>query len=186
MSPNNSRRAKLIAGAAAGCLILFLALLFVWVLHVPRTIDVRVAGLSPISNGVLLVSVVLSNGTSRTLNLVDDTAGKPLFLLDVGTGGSPPGSGSYGVWLGDMANKLRVNLAPGASLTNGVWMTNPPPRFRLRVNVRDLAAEGRGFPAYHIVGKTLAMKLVQWRQRMHSPDVSLPASRWIEPKDYQQ
>lgn len=147
----------------------------------PVTLDLRLAGLRQVTNGVFLVSVVLSNGTRRTLNVVDDTAGNPLFFLDTGTGGWPPGSGNYGLCLGEMANKLRVNLASGASLTNSVWITNPPPRFRLRVNVRDLVAESRGLPIDRVVGKAAAMKVAQWRQKRQNVDAFLPASAWIEP-----
>lgn len=176
-----SQRAKLTTAAVVTCLLLTLVALRPWPSQVPVTLDLRLAGLRQVTNGVFLVSIVLSNGTSRTLNVVDDTAGNPLFLLDAGTGGASPGNGTYGSWLGEMANRMRVNLAPGASLANSVWVTNPPPRFRLRVNVRDLAAESRGLPIYRVVGKAAAMKLAQWRQNRQNVDAFLPASAWIEP-----
>jgi hypothetical protein len=79
-----------------------------------------------------------------------------------------------------LANQLKINLAPGATLTNTVCVTNPPPRFRLRVYVRDLAAERSGFPLHRIVGKALAMKVVEWRLKRQNPDIFLPASPWID------
>ncbi len=182
MSPTLARKT---AAAVVACVLLSLVALLLW----PRpvgTIGVRLAGLRQVSNSVWLVTVVLTNGTPHTFNVVDDTAGKPLFLLDAGTGGWPPGSGNYGLSLGYMANQHRVNLAPGASLTHTVCLTNPPPRFRLRVIVNDMTAARRGFPLYRIVGRTLATKVVEWQLKRQNIDAVLPASVWIQPGAYHQ
>jgi hypothetical protein len=48
------------------------------------------------------------------------------------------------------------------------------------VYVRDPAAEGSGFPRYRIMGKALAMKVVEWRLKRQNADIVLPASPWIE------
>jgi hypothetical protein len=185
MSPIRSRRAKLVAAAVAGCLVFSGALFFAWPRGVPGLVDVQVTSLHRASRGALCLSVVLSNRTPRTLNVVDDSTGNPAFILDE-RGGQRGSDDNVGTVLTDMANKLTINLASGFCLTNTVWVTNPPPRFRLRVELRDLAAERRYAPVYRLLGTRLGMMLDKWRWRMKSPDVFVPASRWIERRDYQQ
>jgi hypothetical protein len=120
------------------------------------------------------MAVTLTNSTPLTLNVVDDADGKPAFILD---DGSPPG-----MWLTYMVNHLKINLAPGASLTNTVFLTNPPPRFRLKLQMRDLADEGRGWPLP--VGRLLPepwrSKFVEWDLKRHKRWD--PASGWILPE----
>ncbi len=126
------------------------------------------------TNGVMLLSVVLSNGTSRTLNIVDDGAGNPFVVLDAGNSNVP---GTIGTGLSVLANTLKLNLAPGAALTNAVRLTNPPPRFRLLVEVRDLASERRR--ALVDLLRFVAEKARLSKPAPHSP-ILLANSPWIE------
>ena len=75
-----------------------------------------------------------------------------------------------------MVNQLRLNLAPGASLTNTVVITNPPPRFRLKVLLRDLLRERWNLAVNGFLPHPLASRLQKWRE--NAP----PASAWIETK----
>jgi hypothetical protein len=129
------------------------------------------------TNGAMLISFVLSNGTSRALNIVDDAAGEPFLVLDDGTWSNMPGT--IGLGLGVLANTLKINLGPGAALTNAVRLTNPPVRFRLLVEVRDLAAE-RHRPVIELL-RFLAVK-ARLAKETHHDDHTLtaPASPWIE------
>jgi hypothetical protein len=174
-----SKSAKSLATMVGGALVISLALALGWPRRVPGKLGVQLASTRQLSNGVLLVTVVLTNGTPRALNVVDDSRGKPAFILDERDERRRT-DGTYGMQLTDLANQLKINLAPGATLTNTVCVTNPPPRFRLRVYVRDLAAERRGFPLYRIVGRALALKVVEWRLKRQNTDIVLPASPWIE------
>jgi len=143
----------------------------------PRTLDLRIAGQPQMTNGAMLISIVLSNGTLRTLNIVDDGAGNPFVVLDAGVGQNPPGT--IGLGLRVLANTLKLKLAPGAALTNAVRLTNPPPRFRLLAEVRDLASERRG-------ALTELLRLLAVKARLSRPSpqgnglIMLPASPWIE------
>lgn len=126
--------------AGVGCLFLILLL---WPARPEANgAELRIAGQPQMSNGAMLLSIVLSNGTSRTLNIVDDGAGKPFVALEPGTGTNPTGV-VFGVGLTALSNTLKLNLASGAALTNNLRLTNTPPRFRLFVEVRDLGAERR-------------------------------------------
>ena len=177
MTPTFRWKVFWLAAAVVGCLVLVLLLLPAK--PPPRTLDFRLVGQPQITNGTMLISFVLSNGTSRSLNVVDDTTGNPFLVLDAGTGGDPPGSGNLGLGLGFLANSLELNLAPRAALTNAVSLTNPPPRFRLLVEVRDLAAERQRAVMQllrFLVAKATLGKLVP---RVDTT-ITLPASPWIE------
>jgi hypothetical protein len=188
MSLISSGKAKAWVIGIAGCVLLLLVLLLLWPRGAPATLDVRLVGVSRSGGGVLRVNVLLTNRTSRTLNVIDDSRGNPAFVLDEIGGPSP--SGSWGARVTDMANSLRINLAPGASLTSTVWLTNPPPRFRLRAQIRDLAAERGDAPWSRIVGGPLARQILRLREKAQDSDayaeVYLPASVWIEPKGAQE
>jgi len=173
-----SRHAKSLVVLLGAGLLFLLALLVVWPNRLAAKVDLRLAGTRQSSNGVLLVTVILTNGTPQTLNVVDDADGNPAFVLDTG--------GHHGRWLTPMVNQLKVNLAPGASLTNTVAITNPPPRFRLKVPLRDLAAEIWGWQVFRFIPQPLsrwANMGVKWslRKRLNI----FPASDWIvqEPKE---
>src|ERR1035437_8458856 len=137
MTLTSPRKIFWLAVVGTGCLG-FLLLLFP-AQPPPPALYLLIAGRPQVTNSVMLISFVLSNGTSRALNIVDDAAGDPFLVLDAGTRGNMPGT--IGLGLGALANTLKINLGPGAALTNAVRLTNPPVRFRLRVEVRDLAAE---------------------------------------------
>ena len=171
------RKILWLAVAGTGCLVFLLLLLPAK--PQPRSLDLLIAGRPQVTNGVMLISFVLSNRTSRSLNIVDDAAGNPFLVLDAGTGGEPPGSGNLGLGLGVLANTLKLNLAPGAALTNTVSVTNPPPRFRLLVEVRDLASERRR--AVMGLLRFLALKASLSKQTPRDYNSTLlPASPWIE------
>ena len=53
--------------------------------NVPGTVDLRLMGVSSSSNGVMLVSVVLTNSTPLALNVLDDADGRRAFILDDGS-----------------------------------------------------------------------------------------------------
>lgn len=127
------------------------------------------------TNGAMLISIVLSNGTSRTLNIVDDGIGHPFVVLDAGTASNRPGTIGFG--LGVLANTLKLNLAAGAALTNAIRLTNPPPRFRLLVEARDLSSEGPR--ALMELLRLLAAKATHSHPAPHSL-ILLAASPWIE------
>ena len=167
---------KVIWLALAGGLV-FLLLLLLPAKPKPRTLDLRIGAQPQITNGAVLISLVLSNGTSRSLNIVDDASGDPFVVLDAGTGGNLPGT--IGLGLGVLVNTLKLNLVPGASLMKSVILTNPPPRFRLLVEVRDLATERRR--GIMRLFKLLAVK-VKLRKPLTQDDdlIMLPASPWIE------
>jgi hypothetical protein len=150
-------------------LLLFLAVLLLWPRRAPGTVDLMLAGVRQSTNAAWLITVVLTNGTLRTFNVVDDSDGNPAFILDSGE--------EYGMWLTRMVNQLKVNLIPGGSLTNTVLVTNAPARFRLKVPVRDLAAERRDWvvlAAIHLLPRRWAEKFVKQREK------PLPTSDWIE------
>jgi hypothetical protein len=123
----------------------------------------------------MLISIVLSNGTSRTFNIVDDGMGKPFMVLDAGGSSNMPGTIGFG--LGVLANTLKLNLAPGEALTNSVRLTNPPPRFRLVIETRDLGAERRRAPI-----DLLNFFLSKITHRRTTSQYSIPLARspWIE------
>jgi hypothetical protein len=181
--PNLFRRKTLFIAGISGCLLLLLLLFFVlWPAQVSGTLELRISDAPLLSNGVLVVNVVLSNGTAHSLNIVDDTAGKPLFILDAGSDYYPAGSLGHGSWLGPIGNTLKLNLAPGASLTSSVGVSNPPPRFRLRATTRDLAEEHRGFLARlaaDALPRSWSEKLPGRPGNSMSTDM-LPTSDWIE------
>ena len=148
--------------------LLCLAGLLFWPRPVMGTVDLMLTGIRQSTNGAFLITVVLTNGTSRTFNVVDDANGNPAFILVTG--------GEHRMWLTRMVNQLKINLPPGRSLTNTVLVTNAPPRFRLQVPLRDLAAERLDLfgAAIHLLPSRWAQKLDKQRKR---PD---PTSDWIE------
>jgi len=181
-------RRSLFIAAGTG---LLLYIWFAWCLAhepqpAPRTIDLLILGRPQLTNGAMLVSVVLSNGTSRSLNVVDDTAGNPflgLVTTNYFAGYLVPDRDVSG----PCANMMRINLAAGASLTNTVWITNPPPRFRLRTMVRDMHAEFSW--GIRQIPRSLAVRagLLRQRQFLGSPaSPTSPTSPWIESGVYPQ
>ncbi len=166
------RRVLCTALAGAGCLALLLLVLPLK--PRPGTLDLRIAGQPQMTNGAMLISIILSNGTSRSLNIVDDGAGSPFVVLDAGPAGNAPGTIGFGLRV--LANTLKLNLAPGTALTDTVQVTNAPARFRLLVEARDLSSEQR----------RAVVELLRWlaeRAGLGKPTrhglLMLPASPWI-------
>lgn len=125
-----------------------------------------------LSNGVVQVSLLLSNGTTRTLNVVDDVAGNPALILAV------PGQT---MWLAPLGNQVKIFLGPTSNLVTTAWITNAPLRFRLQLSLRDLDAERRVFgPAYLCLPHGWAAKVVEWRRKDWHPEN--PVTSWIEPQ----
>jgi hypothetical protein len=164
------RKFVLLAIIAAGCLVLVLRLLLI----TPETStpDLRIAGKPQMINGAMLITLVLSNGTSRNLNIIDDGMGKPFMVLNADT--NMPGTIGWG--LGVLANTLRLNLAPGDALTNTVRLVDPPPRFQLMVEVRDFGAERRRAPIE--ICEYLLAKITSSRPKYQSSNL-LARSPWI-------
>ena len=159
------------------CLLYVLYLLFVRPLlphNVPGTVDLRLMSVSSSSNGVMLVSVVLTNSTPLALNVLDGADGRPAFILD---------DGSEQTWLTPMVNKCNISLAPGGSLTNVVLVTNCPPQFRLKLAVVYLGRDSRDWPLP--VGRLLPepwrSRFAEWDQKRKTGTHWKPASRWILP-----
>jgi hypothetical protein len=167
---------KVIWLAVAGCLVLLLLPSLLPPRLRPRKLDLRIVGQPQMTNGALRISLILSNGTTRSLNIVDDASGGPFVVLDVGPQSNMPGT--IGLGLGTLVNTLKLNLAPGATLMKTVTVTNPPPRFRLLVEVRDLARERSRV----LVGvfRWLAVKAKLRKQLTQEDHNLLPASPWIE------
>jgi hypothetical protein len=103
-------RRKVLWLAIAGAVCLVLVLILWPAKRQTRNLDLRLAAQPQMTNGAMLISFVLSNGTSRTLNIVDDGAGSPFVVLDAGAAGNAPGT--IGTGLGNLANTLKLNLAP--------------------------------------------------------------------------
>lgn len=100
----------------------------------PEKVELRIAGVNRLTNGIMHVRLVLTNHTGRVFHVVDDSNLKPIFLVE-------DAKGAWS-WPTNMANTLKVNLNPGGELTRDVWLTNPPIRFRFRCVLRDLIEEG--------------------------------------------
>lgn len=172
MPLTSQRKLLRLAVIGTGCLVLVLRLSLTN--SQPQTPDLRIAGQPQTTNGTMFISIVLSNGSSRTLNIVDDGMGKPFMVLDADTRSNMPGTIGFG--LGVLANTLKLNLAPGAFLTNTVQLTNPPTRFRLIVEVRDLSAE-RGRAPIELFDYLLS-KIMHRRPVSHY-STPLARSPWI-------
>jgi len=139
--------------------------------HVER-FELRVLQVKPSTNGSVQVLVVLTNGASVKLNVVDDSAGRPFMAYEAG------GGMRYGMTT--LSNLLTINLAPGKCLTNTVTLTNAPEKFRLLCDVRDLGAEFWIWSPGLIMPKGMAQRHVESRRKQW--DLPSPATQWIEVK----
>jgi hypothetical protein len=167
------RRPLVICLVLVGC-PLFLLILFIMKSDPPIP-DLWITSPPQATNGGLLISLMISNRSSRALNIVDDASGNPCIVLDQGPAANVPGT--IGTGLGPkLANTLKLNLAPGTSLMTTATVTNPPPRFRLLVQIRDPATENRR--AVRALLNFLAQKMVLGKP---TPDglILLPATPWI-------
>jgi hypothetical protein len=139
--------------------------------HVER-FELRVLQVMPRTNGSVQVLVLLTNGASVNLNVVDDSAGRPFMAYETGVGFR------YGIT--PLANLLTINLAPGKCLTNTVTLTNAPAKFRLSCELRDLGAEFRIGSMKFIMPKEMARRFFE--SRIKEWDLPPPATQWIEVK----
>jgi|WetSurMetagenome_2_1015567.scaffolds.fasta_scaffold27476_3 hypothetical protein len=131
--------------------------------------DVRLLAVTRFTNGAVQVSLELSNGSSRVLNVVDDSTGSPALVLEV------PGQTR---WLNRPANTGRMTLGTSSNLTTSAWVTNPPPRFRLLFSVRDFDAERRMDSTRRLLPKALRSDFTEWSRDLWNS--TNPASPWIE------
>jgi hypothetical protein len=131
---------------------------------------VLVLAVRPGTNGSAQVDVLITNGTSVPLNVIDDASGKTAFFLETETGTSSA--------VTPRMNLGTINLAPGTSLTNCVVLTNPPARFRLVCTLRNLEAERKVWGAHRFLPKTLAARLVELRRREW--DLPFQYSKWVD------
>ncbi len=95
-------------------------------------VEINLTKAQRVGTNDVAVTVVLTNGTRRKKHIVDDNTGNPAIVLH---------TGERGMWLTTMVNQLKVELSPGASITNTVFITNAPSQFCLKVMVRDLRTE---------------------------------------------
>jgi hypothetical protein len=174
------RSSRWAAAVFVACLLYLLYLLFVRPLlpySVPGTVDLRVTNFTPSSNGVVRVLVVLTNSTPLLLNVQGDSHGKPAFILDDG-GGSM-------TWLThDRRGSFRSKLASRSSLTNVVFLTNAPPRFRLILRLRDLGDDPRRrwpLPVWRLLPEPWRTKFIQWDLDRNFKRWAA-ASGWIVPE----
>lgn len=153
MSKTILRPAKLTTIVLSSAALLLLLFLLGSSRKTVGQVSVQVTGIRPSGMNILQVSVTLSNAASHSLNIVDAVDGCPWYHIQP----HPELGIKYGLTLARMANKLKINLAAGASMTDSFWITNPPSRFRIKVPVRDPAAEAPSHSALltNTVGKAL-------------------------------
>lgn len=167
-------RRRILWLAAAGCLLVVLLLLRSRPEQSPQPPDLLIVGQPQMTNGAMLINIIVSNGTSTKLNIIDDTIGNPFMVLDAGAKSNMPGTIGFG--LSSLANSLKLNLTPGATLTNIVRLTNPPSQFRILVEAQDLDWERRR--AFMEGLKFLAAK-ASFRQPPPYDPILLVRSPWI-------
>jgi hypothetical protein len=145
-------------------------ILYVWFLPGKAGLLVDIRIISAVrSNKDIFVSLVLSNRTTRTVNVVDDKTGGAAFILDTGERADE--------WVGTPANTLKIDLKRRASITNRVFIANAPPRFRLKPVLRDLTVEARVSRAFRYLPRFLAIRVLEWYKSELNPEQ--PASDWI-------
>lgn len=133
---------------------------------------IETRSITPLSNGVVQIELVVSNAFTRSLNLIDDPAGHPAWRLSDGASEGRP--------LGPVANSVKLNLAPAERLGDTLRLTNPPARFKLGIQFRDLEAEARVWSAQRWLPGKIADRIIEWKR----PEWSFPpvTSEWIEPR----
>jgi hypothetical protein len=135
-----------------------------------RQFHVLVLAVHPGTNSSALLDVIITNGTSVPLAIVDDSAGNPAFLVrpasDAGWSGAKP-----------PINIIRV-IEAGASLTNSVVLTNPPARFRLACTLRNLDSERQIERVARFLPRSLAARYAEFRRR--DWDLPFQYSDWVD------
>jgi hypothetical protein len=132
-------------------------------------VDLLITNVTRLTNDVIHVRVVLTNRSSRVLNVIDDANLNPIFLLEEANG--------FWNWPSNMANTLKVNIKPGEAFSHEAWLTNPPTQFRFRCVLRDLNAELDST-------RSIFRHLTRFFQSEEHPgplkvDELRPASEWI-------
>lgn len=133
---------------------------------------IETRSVTPLSNGIVQVELVVSNAFTRSLNLIDDPAGHPAWRLTDGVAAGLP--------LGRVANSVQLSLAPAERLGDTIRLTNPPARFRLGMKFRDLEAEARVWSVQRWLPGLIADRIIEWKR----PEWDFPQvmSGWIEPR----
>ncbi|HYG33613.1 MAG TPA: hypothetical protein VEC99_02435 [Clostridia bacterium] len=176
MAVKFSRKTK---AATIGAVVLLLSLALL--LTAPRSVfQIKVSGVQQSSNGVLLVSLILTNGTRHPHEIDDDVDGGPALILDDGATNHP----TIGkTWVKPLGNRRRV-LAPGAALPHTVCLSNAPPRFRFIVPAEDLVIRNSGSPVYRVLGRVFGPQQVyDWHMQHYAPKP--PTSVWINLENLQ-
>jgi hypothetical protein len=163
---------KWITGAVA--LILLVVLGFeVWSARSrPYYLDqfhVLVLAVHPGTNGLVRLDVFLTNGTSVPLNVVDDSTGNPVFMVEPGPNGLP---------IVGPPRALSKVIAPGGSQTNSVVLTNPPARFRLAGTLRNPEAERKMERICRFLPKYFAIRYADSRRQ--DWDLPFQYSDWVD------
>jgi hypothetical protein len=91
----------------------------------------------PVATNILQVTATFSNATSRSLNILDAADGHSAYLVE-----PDPKLGRRYYPLTRLANSLKLNLVPSATFADCFRITNPPPRFRLVVGIREPPEKG--------------------------------------------
>jgi len=165
-----SRRKKIPLGAM---FIAAMAATLLIGLHDGGRVKVLVPTCSSATNGTITVTVVLTNGTSDVLNVVDAVDGNPAMILDWGADKR---------WANRPRNQLKIFLNANTSITNTLALTNAPSRFRMRGVLRDLAAERRSFYVFRALFFLPKTWLEKIDERWHTSleEKTDPLSEWIE------
>ena len=142
--------------------------------HHGEKFELKMLQITPSTNGSVQVMLLLTNGASVSLNVVDDSFGHPFMAYEAEDGTR--------CGITTLANMLSINLAPGKCLTNTVTLNNAPPKFRLFCQIRDLRAEMRICSVYLFMPKSTAQRFVQARRRQMK--VPPPTTEWIELKTF--
>ena len=130
-------------------------------------LNVRVLSVKRFSNGLMQVSLELSNSGPRLLNVAADRTGSPALVLEV------PGRTK---WIHRPDSSGGISLGATNKLTTLAWVTNPPSRFRLHFHVRDSNAEAKMDSIRRLLPtKTLQSSFTKWRREQWEP-----SSPWIE------
>jgi hypothetical protein len=130
--------------------------------------DVRLLSVSTLSNGVMQVSLSLSNGTPRMCNVVDDRSGNPLLTLE---------EQGRTRWLTRYANTGSLNLGAGSNLITTVLITNPPPRFRLLFSIYNKDAEKSIQSVKRLLPRRVGNSYLEWKRDLWNP--TNPGTPWF-------
>ena len=149
---------------AVALLFTFLQFLFA-PSHVERC-ELKTLQVLPSTNGSVQVVLLLTNGASTSLNVIDDSFGRPFIAYETG------GGMRYGIT--PLANNLTLYLAPGKCLTNTCTLSSAPKKFRLSCELRDTRAEMRNGIVSLFMPKSAAGRFLK------KTDIPPTTTEWIE------